>query len=337
MARRKTCRMSLRYVLPVLLGLAALPLPALAQGSDFAGLVALDNGRKMHLECRGMGSPAVVIVPGARASAADWTTTEPGKANVFTAVAQFTRVCTYDRPGTPVGEAASRSDPVSQPVTAREAVADLHELVTSAGIATPFVVVGHSYGGLVSRLYAMSHPGAVNGMVLVDGLSEGLRAAQTPREWAIQRALLDGDLTEALKLYPAIERVDANLSFDQLLAAARLRPMPLIVLSADRPWGPLIPGLIADGRLPPDIPPDFGYVTDRAQKEAQAKLAALVPGARHVTRTDSGHDIHKERPELVIDSIRGVVDTVRNGKANRRQRAFSSKAGTGSHEENAIE
>lgn len=315
MPRRNACPISLRCSLPILLGLAVPLPPALAQGGDFAGLVDLGSGRKMHLECRGKGSPAVVIVPGARASAADWTSSEPGKANVFSAVAGFTRVCTYDRPGTPVGETPSRSDSVSQPVTARQAVADLHGLVSAAGIATPFVVAGHSYGGLVGRLYAMTHPGAVNGMVLVDALSEGLRAAQTPREWAIQRALLDGDLTEALKLYPAIERIDANPSFDQLLAAAPLRPMPLIVLSADRPWGPLIPGLIADGRLPPDIPPDFGYVTDRAQQEAQAKLAALVPGARHVTDTNSGHDIHKDRPQLVIDAIREVVDAARKGKA----------------------
>lgn len=314
MPSREACLISLRRSVPILLGFAVPLAPALAQGGDFAGIVDLDGGRKMHLECRGKGSPAVIIVPGARASAADWTSSEPGKANVFSAVSGFTRVCTYDRPGTPVGEAPSRSAPVSQPVTARQAVADLHELVSAAGIATPFVVAGHSYGGLVSRLYAMTHPGAVNGMVLVDALSEGLRTAQTPREWAIQRVLLDGDLTEALKIYPAIERVDADLSFDQVLAAMPLRPMPLIVLSADRPWGPLIPRLIADGRLPPDIPSDFGYVTDRAQKQAQTKLAALVPGAKHVTNTGSGHDIHKERPELVIDSIRNIVDALRTGK-----------------------
>ena len=75
-----------------------------------------------------------------------------------------------------------------------------------------------------------------------------------------------------------------------------------------------MPGLIADGTLPPDIPPDFGYITDRAAKEAQAKLAASVPGARHVTNTDSGHEIHKDQPQLVIDSIRDVVDAVRAGR-----------------------
>jgi len=270
----------------------------------------------MYLECRGAGSPVVVIVAGARASAEDWTKPEPGKLNVFSKVAGFTRVCAYDRPGTPVGEEPSRSDPVPQPATAGDAVADLHALVAAARIDTPFVIVAHSYGGVIGRLYAMTYPGEVNGMVLVDTLSEGLQAAETPREWAIQRVLLNGDLTEALRLYPAIERVDADRSFDQIRAAAPLKPMPLVVLSADRPWGPLFPKLITDGVLPANIPLDFGDVTDRAQKAAQARLATLVPGARHVSNTNSGHEIHKDQPQLVADSIDDVVAAVRNGKTS---------------------
>lgn len=270
----------------------------------------------MYLECRGAGSPVVVIVAGARASAEDWTKPEPGKLNVFSKVAGFTRVCAYDRPGTPVGEEPSRSDPVPQPATAGDAVTDLHALVAAARIATPFVIVAHSYGGVIGRLYAMTYPGEVNGMVLVDTLSEGLQAAETPQEWAIQRVLLNGDLTEALRLYPAIERVDADRSFDQIRAAAPLKPMPLVVLSADRPWGPLFPKLITDGVLPANIPLDFGDVTDRAQKAAQARLATLVPGARHVSNTNSGHEIHKDQPQLVADSIDDVVAAVRNGKTS---------------------
>jgi hypothetical protein len=80
---------------------------------------------------------------------------------------------------------------------------------------------------------------------------------------------------------------------------------------ADRAWGPQVPS-IAAGTLPADVPPDFGYVTDAAQKQAQAKLAQLVVGAKHVTNTNSRHEIHKEQPQLVIDSIREVVDAVRS-------------------------
>ena len=169
----------------------------------------------MYVECRGEGAPAVVIVAGAKASAADWTEAVPGKPDVFAAVAGFTRVCAYDRPGTPFGEAPSRSDPVPQPATAADAADDLHALVAAAGIATPVVLVAHSYGGVIARLYARTWPDEVAGMVLVDALSEGLRAAETPEEWAIQRVLLSGDMTETLKLYPEIEQLDPDRSFDR--------------------------------------------------------------------------------------------------------------------------
>ena len=294
--------------------LLAAAAPSVAPAADTAGPVDIGDGRGMYLECRGDGAPAVVIIAGAKASAADWTEAPPGAPNVFAAVGAFTRVCAYDRPGTPVGEAPSRSDPVPQPRTAADATADLHALMAAAGIATPAVLVAHSYGGVIARLYARTWPDDVAGMVLVDALSEGLREAETPDEWAIQLVLLSGDMTEALELYPEIEQLEPDASFDQIIAAPPMRPMPLVVLSADHPWGPLVPGFIADGLLPPDIPPDFGYVTDRAAKQAQARLAASVPGARHVTDTDSGHEIHKDQPQLVIDSIRAVVDAVRAGQ-----------------------
>src|SRR5260370_41160646 len=116
-------------------------------------------------------------------------------------------------------------------------------------------------------------------MVLVDALTEGLREAETRDEWAIQRVVMEGDKRESLKLYPDLEQGDADRSFDQLLAAAPLKPMPLIVLSADRPRGPLVPKRIADGLLPADVPPTFGYGTDGARKGAQARLAETLPAA----------------------------------------------------------
>ena len=69
--------------------------------------------------------------------------------------------------------------------------------------------------------------------------------------------------------------------------------------------------MIAAGTLPADVPRNFGHVTDAAQKEAQNRLAHLVPNAKHITNTNSGHEIHKEQPQLVVDSIREVVDAVR--------------------------
>jgi pimeloyl-ACP methyl ester carboxylesterase len=115
-----------------------------AASGDFAGLVDIGGGRKMYMECRGKGSPTVVLVAGLRASAEDWSIADKSAPAVFPEVAKFTRVCAYDRPGTLVAEKPSRNDPVPQPTTAADAVADLHALLSAAGAAEPYVLVGHS-------------------------------------------------------------------------------------------------------------------------------------------------------------------------------------------------
>jgi pimeloyl-ACP methyl ester carboxylesterase len=187
-----------------------------AGSEDCARLVDIGGGRKMYLKCRGTGSPTVVLVGGLRASAQDWSITNKSAPAMFPEVGKFTRVCAYDRPGTPVGEKPSRSDPVPQPTTAKDAVAELHALLGAAGETGAYVLVGHSYGGLVVRLYASTYPKDVSGLALVDALSEGLRDAETPGQWAIQRKLIEGDVRESLALYPALERIDTDRSFDQV-------------------------------------------------------------------------------------------------------------------------
>ncbi len=299
-------------LVPLVLGLARTPAHATELG-DSGGLVDIGGGRKIYLECRGTGSPTVVLVAGLRGSAEDWNIAAKPGPRVFPEIAKFTRVCVYDRPGTPVGEEPSRSDPVPQPTAATNGVADLHALLRAAGETGPYVLAAHSYGGLIGRLYASTYPDQVAGLVLVDALSEGLQDAETPEQWAIQRKLIEGDVREGVAEYPALERIDVDSSFDQLRAAPPLRQMPLIVLSADRGWGPQVPAMIKAGIVPADVPPDFGYVTDAAQKRAHARLAKLVQNAKHVTNTNSGHEIQKEQPQLVIDAIREVVDAVRRG------------------------
>jgi pimeloyl-ACP methyl ester carboxylesterase len=236
------------------------------------------------------------------------------KPTVFAEVGKFSRVCACDRPRTPVGEKPSRSDPVPQPTTAKDAVADLHALLSAAGEAGPYVLVGHSCGGLIVRLYTSTYPKNVSGLVLVDALSEGLQDAETREQWTIQRKLIEGDVRESVALYPALERIDVDRSLKQIRAAPPPRSIPLVVLSADRPWGPQVPSMIAAGKLSADTPPDFGYVTDAAQKKAQERLANLAPNEKHITNTNSGHEIHKEQPQIVISAIRDVLEAVRSGR-----------------------
>ena len=255
---------------------------------DFGRLVDIGGG-KMYLKCRGTGSPTVVLVGGLKASAEDWSIADKSAPAVFPEVSKFTRVCSYDRPGTPVDEKPSRSDPVPQPTTAKDAVADLLALLSAAGETGPYVLVGHSYGGLVVRLYASTYPKDVSGLVLVDALSEGLRDAETSEQWPIQRKLMEGDVQESLALYPALERVDPDQSFDQVRASPPLRSIPLVVLSADRPWGPQVPSMIEAGKLPRDVLPDFGYVTDAAHKKGAGT-------AREACAERKAHHRHQQRP-----------------------------------------
>jgi pimeloyl-ACP methyl ester carboxylesterase len=269
---------------------------------DFAGLVNIGGGRKMYLECRGTGSPTVVLVSGKGNRADIWSTPNPEKPGpvVFTEVAKLTRVCAYDRPGTTGALASepSRSDPVPEPVTVADGVADLHALLIASKESGPFVLVGHSIGGLISRLYASTYPTDVSGLVLIDALSEDLYRRLTPE----QRAVFE-------KLNDLPEKYDNVRSFEQVRAAPSVRAIPVVVLTADR--SPITRKDIASGRFPPEVTAKFVDALWAAQVPAQNSLAKLFPNAKHITNTDSSHYIQILQPQLVIDSIREVVDAVR--------------------------
>src|SRR5262249_53576348 len=95
-----------------------------------------------------------------------------------------------------------------------------------------------------------------------------------------------------------------------------LRPMPVVVLTASDKYVDVVPKLIETGELPPDTPSDLGAVVDRANPTAQNELAALVPGAVHITDTHSGHNIMIDNALVVIKAIRMVVNAVRAGQTS---------------------
>jgi pimeloyl-ACP methyl ester carboxylesterase len=290
------------------------------KSKDFAGLVDIGGGRQMYMECQGKGSPTVVFVSGAGDRTETWSKTlDPSKQAVLPAIAQTNRVCAYDRPGTflVTGDAIedfepSRSDPVPQPTTLQDGVADLHALLKASGERGPYVVVGHSMGGAMARLYASEYPQDVSGLVLIDYTPYDARKSMTDEQWALWKPLLGSPSEEELALYPDLEWFDHQRNLQQALAAAPLKPMPLIVLSSDEPLD--VTPYVEDGSLPLTVEAEaFGKFLFQAFVDARADLVSQVPGARHITNTDSGHYIHQEQPQLVIDSIREVVDAARVG------------------------
>jgi len=109
---------------------------------------------------------------------------------------------------------------------------------------------------------------------------------------------------------PTVLLISGTDNFDEILdqtaSAAALRPMPVVVLTASDKFIDVVPKLIQAGELPPDTPPDLGAVLDRANPKAQNELAALVPGAMHITDTHSGHNIMIDNAPIVIQAIRMV-------------------------------
>ena len=117
------------------------------------------GGYRLHLNCTGKSGPAVVLIAGAGDFSFDWGLVQPD-------VSRFTRACSYDRAG------LAWSDPGPTPRTMRQEAYELHALLKAARIKAPFVLVGHSIGGLIARVYAERYPDEVAGMVLVDPTHE---------------------------------------------------------------------------------------------------------------------------------------------------------------------
>jgi pimeloyl-ACP methyl ester carboxylesterase len=285
-------------------GASAAPLPARATTADaahglFAGLVDI-GGRRLYLECRGRGQPTVVFESGSGNAADIWSYRPKGPSDtaVLPAVARFTRVCAYDRPGTTLqaGE-PSRSDPVPLPRSAGEIVADLHSLLHAANVPGLYVLVAHSMGGLLARLYAGTFPDEVAGFVSVDAAHEiyyeAYQELLTPEQYELPGVEIDV--------------VAAAAEMRAARAAQPLRPMPMVVLEHSRDRA----------RFPNPFGLPRGYplaALERAFQSSQDDLATLVPGAQHVIARKSEHYIQLSQPELVIRETRAVVDAVRHGE-----------------------
>jgi pimeloyl-ACP methyl ester carboxylesterase len=117
------------------------------------------GGFRLHLNCTGNSGPAVVLIAGGGDFSFDWGLVQPG-------VSRFTRVCSYDRAG------LAWSDPGPTPRTMRQEAYELHTLLKAARVGAPYVLVGHSVGGLIARVYAEQYAHEVAGMVLVDATHE---------------------------------------------------------------------------------------------------------------------------------------------------------------------
>lgn len=347
----KPRRTWLRWLKRLLLGILALLLLLLVVGSTYEfisrreaaslypppGKLVDIGGRNMQIDCRGNGSPTVVFEAGLDMNGSlAW-------AAVHDQVAQLTRACAYSRSG------AMWSEPHAGPTNANTVTADLHATLAAAGEQPPFVLVGHSLGGPYIMNYTRQHGDQVAGLVFVDashpdqleafkkfqsadsaeaqqaqtrmmklagslawtGLPRlaiakmtdaGPEQSPTPVELEVRKKSLaygPSSIEEAGKEMTALPEIFAE--------AGKLRQLgnrPLVVLTGMKPY-------------PESLRKALGMTQEQADQQRATWLelhndeASWSSNSRHEIVNDAGHYIQFDRPDVVIDSVRWVVEQVR--------------------------
>lgn len=260
------------------------PGPALlAEGSG--RLVAIGHGRSLYMACVGSGSPTVVLEAGFGADTHSWRDVQPE-------VGRGTRTCAYDRAGT--GES------VAPPGIrdARDEIADLRRLLARARIEPPYVFVGHSYGGVLARVFAHLYPSETAGLVLIDTTGRDGRRRQLaiwPRSQAPE--IRRGVATTVI--------AGVDLAAGEAIASrvTSLGGMPLVVITAGR----------QDDF--PRTPARLYRALKRLWDEMQDELAVLSANSVHVVALASDHDVPSSRtgqPSVIVRAVQAVVGAARS-------------------------
>jgi pimeloyl-ACP methyl ester carboxylesterase len=259
--------------------------------------VDIGGGRGLSLLTQGVGAPTVVIEAGmgsAPVESGEWKA-------VCDELAKTNRVCVYDRAG------LGASDPAPKlPRTARDVARDLHALLVAAQVPGPYVMVGHSIGGLNVLAFADLYPHDVAGVVLVDSThpdqdSKWLAAlgdAQPGEDAAVTSAR---EFLKARLARPGEnpEKLDILASGAQVRSARSLGDRPLAVVTHSPDWK-MVPG------LPDDVSKKLEEVTQGLQK----RMAQLSTDSSQRVAKHAGHHVHHDEPELVVAAVREVVDKV---------------------------
>jgi pimeloyl-ACP methyl ester carboxylesterase len=292
--------------------------PALGQLVDVGGY-------KLHIYCIGEGSPTVILDAAADMMSSDWAWIQPE-------IAKHTRVCSYDRAG------MGWSDSSPHPRDAKQVIFELHTLLTNAGISGPYVMVGHSAGGLYARMYAAEYPEDVVGMVLVDpGHPDmdthipALQAQNTsdaslvntmrvlsyfglPRLLGVgknnaqglppQQAAEVNAFVSTPKHWATILNLinSTSATYAEVRATGSLGNMPLVVISANTAW--LTKGAPADDAR-------------KILNDLHSEIAGLSTNSSHriVDAATHGSLVHKQDDaQAIISAIEDVLTSLETGQ-----------------------
>jgi pimeloyl-ACP methyl ester carboxylesterase len=290
----------------------------------------------MHLVEAGKGSPTVIFESGIAASSLNWTA-------ILAQAARFTRACAYDRAW------LGWSDPAPAPPVTWRLIDELHSLLAEAHIPTPYVLVGHSFGGLLVQAYAVTHPHQVAALVLIDplpavewlqvsgerlrmlrwGIRLSRRGAWLARLGVVRAslALLTGGGRRIPKLVARLSSGRAESTLSRLVGEIQKMPpdvWPMVQAHWCQPKAFLgmaeyfkaLPRsaeqAAAFGDLP-EIPVTILSASNStpAQITERDAIASQSTHGKHIVVPDTGHWIHLDQPEVVLAAIREMVELVR--------------------------
>lgn len=259
--------------------------PLLAQRSDTVSV----GGRRVEVIRLGTGSPTLVLESGGGEGATEWNP-------VIADLAKLTRVVAYSRTG------HGKSGPLIGPGSPQRSVAELHELLGAIGESGPVIVAGHSWGGLLARLYASTYPAEVAGLVLIDATHE----AQFLRWQAVNPAFAIADTIRAMvTMFPPAARID----FEQMLGVQDVQrvegmkvlpsSLPLAVITALKPCAPQREFTCRDPRAL------------AIWRGLHHEWFSQVSTGLHLVSAKTEHYVMNEQPDLILRAVGFVLEQAR--------------------------
>jgi pimeloyl-ACP methyl ester carboxylesterase len=284
------------------------------------------GGFRLHLNCIGQGTPTVVMDAGAAAPSITWGL-------VPFEIAKFTRVCTYDRAG------LGWSEPnLKIPRTSQQSVDELHSLLAQAGINPPYILVGHSLGGVNMRLYASQHPEDVVGLVLIDSSHENQMTSEMWRRIKMQSWLYQVlrvvsqvgvlRLIGEMNLLPILEDIKRKIQKYPLAVQTLFDTYKSFCYRPDY-WATAsselanikqsfeeVQSVTSLGSLPLIVlsqgAKDSTMSDERFQRweTLQLDLTKLSSNSQRIIAENSGHLVQLDQPELVITVVQQLIESI---------------------------
>jgi len=280
-----------------------------------------------HINTQGTGDLTVVFESGQGDCSLEWFKIQPE-------IAKFARVCSYDRPG------LGWSSPSTKIINSQEIAENLFQTLKAANTTGPYILAGHSVGGIYIRKFVQLYPNEVAGLLFIDSSHENqkYRLPEKMSEenesmksfasffkllvpFGIPRVLdladkMQGDYFDEEIRPAAMSRLYQTHFFDALYNEIESTELSISQVAPPDSLGDLPLIVLSQGGNNPGLPQEEFEQLKNIWNELQLDLLSLSSNNRHIIAENSGHYIQNDQPEIIIDAISQLIEMVKNKKNN---------------------